>query len=106
MDREAFFARATRPQTTEIQLSEDLTVKARKLTQAEVEHIRKTYATEDKALVGFRYIVSRCVLNDADERMFTDEDLGKLATLDFDTIEGIALGVMKFSGMRVDAKNG
>lgn len=105
MDRETFLARAKSPQTTEIQIEDGITVKARKLTQAEVESIRKNYATEAKALEGFRYIVSRCVLEDSGERMFADADLAKLSDIDFETIERIAKEVMRFSGLKVDAKN-
>lgn len=108
MNREQFLARAKSPQTTEITVGDEAEghkVRARKLTQAEVETIRKRYATDEKALEGFRYIVSRCVVDEDGKRLFTDDDAARLADIDFETIESIAMRVMQFSGMRVDAKN-
>lgn len=103
MSKEAFFSR--KAQTTEITLDDDTTWKARKLTQAEVETLKRKYKGDEKLLEALRYIVSRTIVDDDGERLFDDNDLGKLADVDFGTINTIATAVMAFSGLNTNAKN-
>lgn len=104
MDRDSFFI-AQKPKTIDIALDDGRIVKARKLTQAEVETIRKSYAaSESTALAGFRFIVCRCVVDDEGNRVFTDADQNKLVELDFDTIQTIASEVVEFSGLNKNQK--
>jgi hypothetical protein len=104
MDRESFLAKPETPKTIAITLDDGRTVTARKLTQAEVETIKRKYATEAAALEGFRFIVSRCVVNDEGQRVFKDEDHAKLLEVDFDVVQQIASEVVEFSGLNRNAK--
>ena len=105
MDRETFFSKPERPKTIDITLDDGRVVTARKLSQAEVETLKKRYSSDDKALEGLRYVVCRTVVDrESGERVFKDEDLQKLADSDFDVIQTIADEVVKFSGMGKDAK--
>jgi hypothetical protein len=104
MDRNSFLSRAAKPATTEITLPDGIVVHARKLSQAEVETIGKRFASDDKALEGFRFVVARCLLTEDGERMLKDEDQSALTSMDFDVIQAIATEVMKFSGITADAK--
>lgn len=99
MDRDRFFQRPPVPKTTEITIDGFGTVKARKLTAAEVETIRKSYGSDDKALAGFRFIVTRCVVDDDGDRLFKDEDADKLREVDFDVVNAIASAIVEFSGI-------
>jgi hypothetical protein len=97
MNREEFFARTS--STREITLSDGHTLKIRKLKQADVETITRQYSTESKALDGFRYIVSRCVVDAVGNRVFSDEDQARLADVSADDIKHIAEEVIEFSGL-------
>lgn len=100
MDKDTFFANGN-SKPTDIPLPDGSTVRARKLKQSEVEIMRKKYSADDKALEGFRYVVSQCVLNDDGTRMFEDADMSKLTEVDFDVIRTIAEAVTKHSGLYV-----
>src|SRR5690606_20573137 len=99
MNRETFFQKPDKPRTIDIPLEGGRTVKARKLTQAEVETLTKRYATPDKALEGLRYTVCRTVVDDDGERVFSDEDQARMADVDFDVIQAVASGVVGCSGL-------
>ena len=99
MSREAFFQKPEKPRTIDIALEDGRTFKARKLTQAEVETLKKRYATADRALDGLRYVVCRTVVDDDGDRIFTDDDQSKMADVDFDVIQTIASEVVEFSGL-------
>ena len=99
MNREAFFQKPDKPRTIDIPLEDGRTIKARKLTQAEVETLKKRYATADRALDGLRYIVCRTVVDDDGERVFSDDDQSRMADVDFDVIQTIASEVVEFSGL-------
>lgn len=106
MDREKFLGRAARNMTVEITLSDGETVKARKLTQSEVEEIRRRFGSEGKVLEGLRFVVARTLLDDNGERVFADEDMSLIAKqVNFDDVKAITTAVSKFSGLQVDAKN-
>lgn len=105
MDRESFLARASKPATTTVTLDDGSTLQVRKLSQAEVETIKAKYASEEKALAGYRYIVARCAVDGDGKRIFSDADTDKLADVDFEAVQHIAAEVMKFSGLRIDPKN-
>ena len=99
MNREKFLARKNPKATETVTLADGDTIKVRKLTQAEVEHMRRHYATPDKQLPGLRYIVCVCCLNDDDTQMFDPKtDIDALTDLGFDDINTIAMAVGKFSG--------
>jgi len=97
MNKEAFFARRQPRHLVTLDGGQDIGI--RKLTAAEVETIRKNYASEANAMAGFRYIVSRCVIDEVGNRVFDDADAAKLAEVDFDTIQTIASKVMEISGL-------
>lgn len=99
MNRDDFLAKSDKPRTIDITLDDGRTVKVRKLSQAEVETLKAKYATEAKALEGFRFVVSRCVVDDNGERVFSDEDQQKLTDVDFDIVQQIASEVVEFSGL-------
>lgn len=99
MDKESFFSRQAKPKTTEITLDDGQILHARKLSQSEVETIRKNYATEATALEGYRYIVSKCVVDEEGRRVFDDADKAKLLQVDFDDVQKIADAVVEFSGL-------
>jgi hypothetical protein len=103
MDREQFLNR--KPATADVTLPDGTALKVRKLTAAEVETIRRSYATDDKALAGFRFIVAKCVLRDDGAAMFGEGDADRLAAVDFETVQTIAEEVMRFSGLKVAPKN-
>lgn len=99
MNRNDFFQKPEKPRTIDIVLEDGRTFKARKLTQAEVETLKKRYATADRALDGLRYVVCRTVVDDEGDRIFTDDDQSKMADVDFDVIQTIASEVIEFSGL-------
>ncbi len=101
MDRESFIAGGKERKFTDVALPDGRTMKARKLTQGEVETMRKRFSSEDKALDGLRYIVVRCAVKENGERMFSDDDMTMLADCDFDVINAIANEVMRFSGLNL-----
>lgn len=101
MDRETFLARGAKKQSREVHLEDGQIVHVRKLSQAEVETLKRQYASESKALEGLRYVVSRCVVDDAGKRVFGDEDMAALAAVDFEVIQTISTEAMKFSGLKV-----
>lgn len=103
MDREAFLKRKT--QTKEVTLDDGATIRIRKLSQSEVETINRKYRGDDKALEGFRFIVSRCAVEADGTRLFRDEDQSALADVDFEAVNTIANEVMAFSGLKVEPKN-
>lgn len=99
MNREAFFHKPEKPRTIDIPLEDGRTFKARKLTQAEVETLKKRYATADRALDGLRYVVCRTVVDENGDRIFSDDDQARMADVDFDVIQTIASEVVEFSGL-------
>lgn len=78
---------------------DDLTVNIRKLTQAEVETARREYGKPDKALEGYRYVVSRAVVDAEGQRVFKDDDKAKLCEVDYEIVEGIAAEIIEYSGV-------
>lgn len=99
MDRESFFNRAVK--TKDVTLDDGQTVKVAKLSQADVETLRRDYSKDDKNLAGLRFVVVKTVVDDAGHRTFTDSDIAKLAELDFETVQTLATAAMEFSGLAV-----
>jgi hypothetical protein len=99
MNREAFFVRKV--VTKDIEVPEFGTVKIRKLTQSEVENVRKNYLNNSKELEGTRYVVAKATLDTDGNPFFSDGDQAKLVEVDFDKINTIATAVMEFSGLTV-----
>lgn len=97
MTRETFLSR--RPATKTFTLADGESVTIRKLTQREVETIRRDYATDAKALEGIRYTVSRAVVDEQGVRLFTDADVSALADQDVETILAIGREITEFSGL-------
>jgi hypothetical protein len=103
MDRDSFLKR--KPATSDVTLDDGAVVKVRKLTEGEVQLLKKKYSTEATALEGLRFIVARCLVNEDGQRVLEDGDVSKLTEMDFDTIQSIANEVMKFSGLMKDKKS-
>ena len=98
MDRETLLARKGRNETQEVTLGDGATLKIRKLTQANVEQLRRNYGTAEKALAGYRYAIVKCVLNDDGTPMFNAEDMDSLTAMSFEDIDTIGRAIGKFSG--------
>lgn len=99
MDREKFLARSKSTAVTSIELDDGTTVHARKLSAGEVETCRRKYATDDKALEGYRWVVCRTLADESGNRVLRDEDVTALAEMGYADVEQIATAVLIFSGV-------
>ena len=96
MDKSTFFGAAKKTKTVEI---DGVSYTIRKLRQGEVERMKREFSTDDKALAGFRFVVTTVVLDEQGGQMFEQGDAAKLNDVDYDVIEGIATAAMEFSGL-------
>lgn len=96
-----------KPKPFEIKLPDGDTIHARKLKQSEFERIVKDYQGEEKLLDGLKFIVCRCALDDAGDRMFTDDEMGTVVNdLPADVIQTIGVTVMQKSGIKTGEAKG
>jgi hypothetical protein len=89
--------------------SEPVTFHIRKLTEAETREVGKKYATNDKAMDGMRYIMSRVVVEESSStvRVFNDDDAkpdGLLSLQPFDMVQVVSDAAMVFSGLKKPEK--
>ncbi|MGC4030256.1 MAG: hypothetical protein QM754_00710 [Tepidisphaeraceae bacterium] len=96
MDKASFFAKARKTSTVEI---DGETYTFRKLTQGEVERMRKDFGTPENALAGFRYVVAAAVVAEGGGQVFNPGDEKSLAEVDYDVVSGIASAIIEFSGL-------
>jgi hypothetical protein len=96
MTKDTFFSTAKKTKAVEI---DGASYTIRKLSQGEVERMKREFSTDDKALAGFRFVVTAVVLDEQGGQMFEQGDATKLTEIDYDVIEGIATAAMEFSGL-------
>lgn len=97
MTKEQFFARKSPVKA--VTLGDGATVHIRKLSQAEFEHARANFRTEDKAAAGMRWMVGKAVVDENGTRVFEDADQTALQAVEYDDIETIAAEIVELSGL-------
>jgi hypothetical protein len=94
--------------TKPVTLSDGSTVTIRKLTQGEVETIRRNYSADAKTIEGVRFIACKVTLDEQGNRVWQDSDLPNLVEEDYEDLQTIAAECIEFSGLTkkaADAKN-
>lgn len=105
MNRETFLARKAK--SFPVTLDDGDVVQVRRLSQAEVTRLNTEFFGKgpEQAAAGMRFLVTRTLLDDQGERMFTDEQIDEVGELvDFTAIDTIADEVLKLAGYNAEKK--
>jgi hypothetical protein len=106
MNRETLLKRPNAKKTDDVKIEDEIVAKVRKLTADEVEYMNKNYKGDEKSLEGCRFIVARCVVDEAGNPIFKDEDINAdIKKMDHELVDAIATKALTFSGIKTQPKN-
>jgi hypothetical protein len=87
----------------EVQLDDDNSVYIRMLSSGERMELLRSFQTDPGDKLVAERIVALCACDEMGRRMFSDEDLERLATHSYLLIEKLATAALKLNGLHKDA---
>lgn len=99
MNRDDFLNRKPATKTVTLESTGEA-VTIRKLSAGDVNKLNREYVAKDDHIGALHFAMCRAVVDGDGKRIFTDADMTKVADLDIDIVNEIAVAAMQFSGMR------